>query len=672
MVKRKTNLTQLEERPVFVTDVPRMELVTQPLAQRSMFWRPAYLNQSAWIEHIPFAFWLIEAHHPRTFVELGSYSGVSYFAFCQAVERLGLDTRCFAIDTWKGDEHAGFYDESVFEKVKAYNDTHYSAFSRLVRSTFDEALKYFDDRSVDLIHIDGLHTFEAVRHDFDSWLPKLSKRGVAVFHDTNVRERNFGVYKFFGNLKRRYPHFEFVHGHGLGIVSVGNDYSELMGRLFGASKNVTARQSIHEVFSRLGRACADTLDAKRYKDKTTALTRTVADQTNKFDDLTRELAQTKQRLQTCEKDLTDSKTSLQQHLQQFAAERATNASRIAHLVSELEQLHREWALIQDSVARQKSAMSQLNEELNQAQTEIQKLRGSLDERDADLARHAEMLSGRNQQLMDLQSRLSDLQSESSAQLDQRNAIIVRLETALKMLREGHQELSIRLHARLEELGALASRLDVREHQLTEMSQESEKLTKRIAAAQEATRAKDDEIGRLRSQIASLEDASRIDSNEKASKISKLEANNKTLLSEKQALARSIEDRFREIAILTNMLQQRNSLWWHVTASLRSVRAPFLAAPRKLDKETKNNVSLIRGSGLFDEKWYLEKYPDVASDGWDPVEHYLKHGAAEGRCPGSHFDTRWYLKTYPDVQRERINPLVHFIKFGKHENRRPKP
>jgi chromosome segregation ATPase len=398
----------------------------------------------------------------------------------------------------------------------------------------------------------------------------------------------------------------------------------------------------------------------------------VADQTNKFDDLTRELAQTKQRLQTCEKDLTDSKTSLQQHLQQFAAERATNASRIAHLVSELEQLHREWALIQDSVARQKSAMSQLNEELNQAQTEIQKLRGSLDERDADLARHAEMLSGRNQQLMDLQSRLSDLQSESSAQLDQRNAIIVRLETALKMLREGHQELSIRLHARLEELGALASRLDVREHQLTEMSQESEKLTKRIAAAQEATRAKDDEIGRLRSQIASLEDASRIDSNEKASKISKLEANNKTLLSEKQALARSIEDRFREIAILTNMLQQRNSLWWHVTASLRSVRAPFLAAPRKLDKETKRNVSLIKGSGLFDEKWYLEKYPDVASDGWDPVEHYLKHGAAEGRCPGSHFDTRWYLKTYPDVQRERINPLVHFIKFGKHENRRPKP
>src|SRR5437764_4408932 len=56
------------------------------------FWPPQQLDpQSAWLEHAPFAFWLIEALRPRILVELGTHGGYSYFAFCQAVERLKLD-----------------------------------------------------------------------------------------------------------------------------------------------------------------------------------------------------------------------------------------------------------------------------------------------------------------------------------------------------------------------------------------------------------------------------------------------------------------------------------------------------------------------------------------------------------------------------------------------------
>ncbi|MBR7538681.1 hypothetical protein KC221_21010, partial [Mycobacterium tuberculosis] len=61
---------------------------------RASFWPVNNIvAESAWLEHGPFAFWLIDALRPRTFVELGTHGGFSYFAFCQAVQRLEINTR---------------------------------------------------------------------------------------------------------------------------------------------------------------------------------------------------------------------------------------------------------------------------------------------------------------------------------------------------------------------------------------------------------------------------------------------------------------------------------------------------------------------------------------------------------------------------------------------------
>ena len=236
------------------TDHPTGDVLSALLADTldPLFWRPRRLGQdSAWTAHVPFAHWIVSAARPRVLVELGTHNGVSYSAFCEAVMQSRLATRCFAVDTWEGDEHAGHYGQEVFDDLSRFHDQHFGAFSELLRCTFDAALPYMPDGSIDLLHIDGLHSEEAVRHDFDSWLPKLSDRAVVLFHDTNVRERGFGVWQVFSDLRQIYPAFEFIHEHGLGVLAVGRDVPADVAGLCALTDPATI-QAVRERFSQLG------------------------------------------------------------------------------------------------------------------------------------------------------------------------------------------------------------------------------------------------------------------------------------------------------------------------------------------------------------------------------------------------------------------------------------
>jgi hypothetical protein len=122
--------------------------------------------ESAWHGHVPFAHWLVASLRPRRIVELGTHAGVSYAAMCQAVAKGGFACDCTAVDSWAGDDHSGAYVGDVFAELSAFNAAHFGGFSRLVRANFDDAVSAFADGSIDLLHIDGFHTYEAVRHRF--------------------------------------------------------------------------------------------------------------------------------------------------------------------------------------------------------------------------------------------------------------------------------------------------------------------------------------------------------------------------------------------------------------------------------------------------------------------------------------------------------------------------
>jgi hypothetical protein len=189
---------------------------------------PRMTKECAWLQHTPLVPVLVKLLQPRRFVELGTHNGDSYCAFCEASQRLGVQMQCTAVDTWAGDPHAGHYGPEILKGLREFHDLRYGSFSWLLQATFDAALPTFADGSVDLLHIDGLHTYEAVRHDFEAWRPKLSERGVVLFHDTAAHLPGFGVWKLWEEIAPTAPSFNFPHGWGRGILAVGKEVPAAM------------------------------------------------------------------------------------------------------------------------------------------------------------------------------------------------------------------------------------------------------------------------------------------------------------------------------------------------------------------------------------------------------------------------------------------------------------
>jgi len=102
------------------------------------------------------------------------------------------------------------------------------------------------------------------------------------------------------------------------------------------------------------------------------------------------------------------------------------------------------------------------------------------------------------------------------------------------------------------------------------------------------------------------------------------------------------------------------IWWGLTFQWGR-----LARDWRLWRER----SLIEQSEQFDKAWYRAQNPDATDD---PIVHYLRQGAAEGRNPHPLFDTAWYLARYSDVRESGANPLVHFLRRGAREGRDPGP
>jgi hypothetical protein len=162
---------------------------------------------SAWKGHRGFANWLVQYLQPKITVELGVDYGYSTFVLAE-----NNPGKVYGIDTFEGDAHAGQRDLAQYQSVLDFKNTNGFDNVHLLKDTFDNVNSTWIE-PIDILHIDGLHTGDAVTHDLINWSKFFHYKTVVLIHDVSSFKEVEDVY-----LQISQPKLRFVHSGGLGIL----------------------------------------------------------------------------------------------------------------------------------------------------------------------------------------------------------------------------------------------------------------------------------------------------------------------------------------------------------------------------------------------------------------------------------------------------------------------
>ncbi|MDQ0416731.1 putative O-methyltransferase YrrM [Croceifilum oryzae] len=179
---------------------------------------------TAWRGHEPFAIWLVQRLQPNVTVDLGVDSGFSTFSL--AIPNIGT---VYGIDHFAGDPHAGF--RNTYDSVMATKDVLKNKYGidniQIIKGDFIEVSKTWT-QPIDILHLDGFHTYDSAKADFLHWLPHLQENGVMLMHDVVSFPSVKQVYDE-STMYRCY----FPHSAGLGVLSRNKEIIEEIVKLFG-------------------------------------------------------------------------------------------------------------------------------------------------------------------------------------------------------------------------------------------------------------------------------------------------------------------------------------------------------------------------------------------------------------------------------------------------------
>ena len=304
---------------------PELDWLSSPHFE-PLFWSPERLGRpSAWWGHVPFAFWLVAQCRPQLLVEFGTYDGVSYAAFCEAVSRLQLATQCFAFSGRGADSEQGGNADDIDIEFQELHGKRYALFSKILQRSVEAGWGVFADHTIDLLHINGQYSCHTFHDDFDAWRVKLSNRAVIVVHDINHPQAHEWLSRLFETLKREAPSFEFVHGRGLGVVALGSHAPVQVRELCGLSTEHEIA-AVRERFSYLGGRWEAVSDAKVALAEAEAAKKFVTQTSKDLAEATTEIAKLREEADIATADCARASNSLRALSADLAAARDDHAA----------------------------------------------------------------------------------------------------------------------------------------------------------------------------------------------------------------------------------------------------------------------------------------------------------------------------------------------------------
>lgn len=170
----------------------------------------------------------LSARPPKVILEIGTATGGTLFMFTQIAQD---DATIISIDLPFGLYGAGYFPYKI-PLIQAFTrkdqQIHLLRLDSHKKETLEQLQSILNGKKIDFLFIDGDHTYEGVKADFESYHPLVAEGGSIAFHDIvdNDFDTSFGTQKFWKEIKGTYEHKEFIEenrgktGCGIGLIKL--------------------------------------------------------------------------------------------------------------------------------------------------------------------------------------------------------------------------------------------------------------------------------------------------------------------------------------------------------------------------------------------------------------------------------------------------------------------